>query len=146
MRCAAPITASPLDQTLIAKNAIAVNRLRNEPTIRPTTPKCALEETALLVPLMGPKMAIGANTSAPTATPRVVAATDCQKDSPNMMGNAPSTAVASEFAPPQHRRMKSSTDASRSASGMDSMPCVSKPGGNRSAAATGIVSLKTQDL
>ncbi len=33
---------------------MAVNKLKNEPTIRPTTPKCALEETALLVPVSGP--------------------------------------------------------------------------------------------
>src|ERR1700722_6688851 len=124
----APTTASPLDQTLMQKKATAVSKLRNDPTIRPTTPKWALEETALLVPFIGPKIAIGANTNAPTSTPSTVALNACRKASPNMMGNAPKTAVASELAPPQHTRMKSSSEAYRSASGMDSMPCTSNTG------------------
>ena len=115
---------------------MAVSRLRNEPTIRPTTPKCALEETALLVPLSGPNMAIGPSTSAPTATPKAFAAMACQNDRPNMMGNAPSTAVAREFAPPQHTRMKSRIEELRSASGIDSTPCRSNPGGRFASAAS----------
>src|ERR1700693_3669059 len=123
MRRAAPRTASPLDQTLMAKKAIAVSRLRKEPTIRPTTPKCALEDTALLVPLMGPKIAIGARTNAPTPTPSRLASTACDRDRPNMIGKAPSTAVASEVDPPQQIRAKSKLEAPRSASGIDSTPC-----------------------
>src|ERR1700677_4456513 len=111
---AAPTTASPLDQTLMAKKAIAVSRLRNEPTIRPTTPKCALEETALLVPLIGPNTDMGARINDPITTPQTAAALACQKESPNMMGKAPRTAVASELAPPQHKRVKSKIDESRS--------------------------------
>jgi hypothetical protein len=119
------MTASPLAQTLIEKNATAVSKLRKEPRIRPTTPKCALEDTALFVPVRGPKMAIGARMSEPRSTPSTVAATACQKDNPKMMGNAPSTAVASEFNPPHSMRMKSMIVAVRSRSGMDSIPCCS---------------------
>jgi hypothetical protein len=119
------MTASPLAQTLIEKNATAVNRLRNDPRMRPTTPKWALEDTALLVPVSGPNRPMGARINEPSMTPSTVAATDCQKDSPNMMGKAPSTAVASELRPPHSMRMKSKIVAVRSRSGIDSMPCCS---------------------
>ena len=76
----------------------------------------------MLVPVRGPKIAIGARISAPSTTPLTVAATACQNESPKMIGNAPSTAVASEFEPPQAMRMKSKIVAVRSASGIDSMP------------------------
>src|SRR5580704_137300 len=117
--------ASPLDHTLMAKNATAASRLRNDPTILPTTPKCALEETALLVPFIGPKIDIGARTRDPIPSPSTEAVTACLNDNPNMMGKAPSTAVARELAPPQDSHMKSHTVESRSASGMDSIPCCS---------------------
>src|ERR1700722_12312535 len=122
-RCTAPTTASPLDQTLIEKNEMAVRRLKNEPTMRPTTPKCALDDTALLVPVSGAKIAIGARMMAPVNTPTIVAASPCQNDRPKMMGKAPSTAVASELEPPHSMRMKSKIVAVRSLSGMDSIPC-----------------------
>src|SRR5258708_12102498 len=105
------------------KKHMAVNKLKNEPTIRPTTPKCALEETALLVPVSGPKIAIGARMTAPVRTPATVAANACQNESPKMMGKAPSTAVAKELEPPHSIRMKSKIVAVRSLSGMDSIPC-----------------------
>src|ERR1700722_6587815 len=116
------MSASPLDQTLIAKKATAVKRLRNEPTILPTTPKWALDETALLVPFAGPNTAIGDSTHAPMNTPSVVASSACKKDNPNMIGKAPSTAVASELEPPQAMRTKSAIEALRSWSGIDSTP------------------------
>lgn len=48
---------SPLVKVEIAKNVTAVSNERNEPTIRPTTPKCAPLETALVVPFAGPNSA-----------------------------------------------------------------------------------------
>ena len=102
---------------------MAVNKLKNEPTMRPTTPKCALDETALLVPVSGPKSAIGARMTAPVTTPTTVAAAACQNERPKMMGNAPSTVVARELEPPHSMRMKSKIVAVRSLSGMDSIPC-----------------------
>src|ERR1700690_894417 len=120
------MTASPLDHTLIEKNATAVSKLRKEPIIRPTTPKCALEETALFVPVSGPNIAMGARTSSPKATPRTVAASPCQKDSPKMMGNAPSIAVAREFEHPHSMRTKSKIVAVRSTLGIGSMPWCSR--------------------
>ena len=47
-------TGGRLAGTESEKKAMAVNSDRNEPTIRPCTPKCAPEDTALLVPLIGP--------------------------------------------------------------------------------------------
>ena len=95
------MTASPLAQTLMEKNATAVSRLKKEPRMRPTTPKCALEDTALLVPVRGPNSAIGARMTAPVRTPATVAANACQNESPKMIGKAPSTAVAKELEPPR---------------------------------------------
>src|SRR5690606_14609504 len=103
-RCAPPTSASPEDHTEIEKNAIAVSSDRNEPTIRPCTPRWAEEETALLVPLSGPNSDSGARMSAPTSRPSTVAANPCQNDRPNRMGKAPSTQVAKVFAPPKETR------------------------------------------
>ena len=107
------------------KNATAVSSDRNDPTTRPCTPRCALELTALFVPFAGPKTAIGASTSAPSTSPRTVAAAPCQNESPKRIGNAPRTLVANVFEPPKQTRNRSSGRASRSASGMRSTPYVS---------------------
>jgi len=68
---------------------MAVSSDRNEPTIRPRTPTCAPEETALLVPVFGPNRPIGARISAPTTTPSTVANTARGSVSPNMIGVVP---------------------------------------------------------
>ena len=107
------------------KKATAVSSDRNEPTTRPCTPRWALELTALFVPLTGPNTAIGASTSAPRTRPTTVAAAPCQNESPNRIGNAPSTLVAKVLAPPKQTRNRSSGRALRSASGICSTPYVS---------------------
>src|SRR6478736_4144318 len=99
-----PTKASPELHTEIEKNAVAVRRDRKEPTIRPWTPRCAEDETALLVPLVGPKTAIGAKRRAPTTSPVTVAARPCQNESPNRIGKAPRKAVANVLAPPNETR------------------------------------------
>ena len=73
MRLAPPINASPELQTDNEKKAMAVSSDRNEPTIRPCTPKCAPEDTALLVPLSGPNKPMGARISEPSNTPSTIA-------------------------------------------------------------------------
>jgi hypothetical protein len=99
---------SPLVKIEIAKNVTAVSRDRNEPTIRPTTPKCAPLETALFVPLTGPNSAMGARMSPPTTIPSRTASTPSQKDRPkSRIGNVPSTTVAKVFAPPNATRKRS---------------------------------------
>src|SRR5690606_21297176 len=90
-RLAPPTSASPELQTESEKNAIAVNNDRKEPTIRPCTPKCAPEDTALLVPLIGPNRPIGARINAPSTTPSTIAQTPAWKDRPNSTGKLPST-------------------------------------------------------
>lgn len=121
-RCAPPTRASPELHTEIEKNATAVSSDRNEPTTRPCTPRCAEEETALLVPLTGPNTAIGHRIRAPATTPSSVAARPCQKERPNRIGKAPRTQVEKVLAPPKARRNRSSGVAVRSASGMRSTP------------------------
>ena len=77
--------------------------------MRPTTPKCAPLETALLVPLTGPNSAIGIRISPPITTPSTAARKPCQNESPKMrIGKAPSTTVANVFAPPKVSRKRSS--------------------------------------
>jgi hypothetical protein len=102
---------------------IAVSSERNEPTIRPITPKCAPLETALFVPFSGPNSAIGMRITPPITMPSSVARTACQNDRPNTrIGNAPSTTVANVFAPPNATRNRSKGVAVRSAGGIGSMP------------------------
>ncbi len=124
-RFAPPTSASPELHTDSEKKAIAVSSDRNEPTIRPCTPKCAPEDTALLVPLIGPNKPIGARISAPTSTPSTIAQTPAWKERPNSTGNAPSTAVAKVLAPPKISRNRSLGLALRSWSGICSTPLVS---------------------
>src|SRR4051794_24755507 len=124
-RWAPPTSASPELQTEMLKKATAVSSDRNEPTTRPCTPRWALELTALFVPLTGPNTAIGASTSAPRTRPTTVAAAPCQNESPNKIGNAPSTLVAKVLAPPKQTRKRSSGRALRSVSGICSTPWVS---------------------
>ena len=80
---------------------------RNEPRTRPRTPKCAPEDTALLVPVNGPNRPIGIRINAPTRTPSTVAATASHSDSPSRMGNVPRMTVANVFAPPNWIRNRS---------------------------------------
>ncbi len=101
---------------------MAVSSERNEPTTRPRTPKNAPEETALFVPVRGPKSPIGMRKRMPTATPSSTAATACQNESPSAIGSVPSSTVAKVFAPPNWMRMRSTQVEVRSASGMVSMP------------------------
>ncbi len=61
---------------------MAVSNERNEPTIRPCTPKCAPDDTALLVPLSGPNRPMGARMIEPTRTPSK-AQTPAWNDRPN---------------------------------------------------------------
>ncbi|MCY1186837.1 hypothetical protein D9M73_277480 [compost metagenome] len=93
---------------------MAVSSDRNEPTIRPCTPKCAPEDTALLVPLIGPNRPMGARISAPTSTPSTIAATPAWNDRPNSTGKLPNTAVAKVLAPPNIMRNRSLGRAVRS--------------------------------
>jgi hypothetical protein len=72
---APPISASPELHTESEKKAMAVNSDRKEPTTRPCTPKCAPEDTALLVPLIGPNSPMGARISEPSNTPSTIAQT-----------------------------------------------------------------------
>ncbi len=104
------------------KNASAVSSERNDPTTRPCTPRWAEEDTALLVPFVGPKTAMGASRRAPTTRPVTVAASPCQNDRPNRIGNAPRKAVAKVLAPPNETLNKSKALALRSFSGIRSMP------------------------
>src|SRR5690606_14046320 len=122
---APPTSASPEDHTEMEKKVIAVSRERKDPTIRPCTPKCAEDETALLVPLAGPNSAMGASRRAPATRPSRVAATPCQNERPKRMGKAPSTQVAKVLAPPKASRNRSNGRAVRSASGIRSTPYVS---------------------
>ena len=87
-RFAPPTSTSPEVHTEIEKNATAVSRDRNEPMTRPCTPRCAEEDTALLVPLRGPNSAIGARISEPEDQPGSVADRPSRNDSPNRIGNA----------------------------------------------------------
>ena len=93
--------------------------------MRPCTPKCAPEETALLVPLSGPNRPIGARISAPSVTPSRIAHSPAWKDSPKSTGKLPSTAVAKVLAPPKIMRNRSTGVALRSWSGICSTPKVS---------------------
>jgi hypothetical protein len=77
----------------------------------------------LLVPLRGPNSAMGLRITAPTTNPATIAVNPCQNDNPNRIGNDPRNAVAKVLAPPKVSRNRSSGLASRSASGMRSMPC-----------------------
>ena len=124
-RFAPPTSTSPELQTEIEKNATAVSSDRNDPMTRPCTPRCAEDDTALLVPLRGPNKAIGARIVAPATSPSSVASSASRKDSPKMIGKLPSTTVAMVFAPPNTKRKRSSGRAVRSAWGIGSTPCVS---------------------
>ncbi len=103
-----PTRTSPDVHTEIEKNATAVNSDRNDPMTRPCTPRCADDETALLVPLRGPNNAIGARIAAPRITPSRVASSASRKDRPKMIGKLPSTTVAMVLAPPKTSRNRSS--------------------------------------
>lgn len=124
-RLAPPMSTSPELHTEIEKNASAVSRERNEPTIRPCTPRWAEELTELLVPLRGPNSAIGARTTAPSSSPSSVASRPWAKESPKRIGKLPSTTVAIVLAPPKVSRNRSSGRALRSGSGIGSTPCCS---------------------
>ena len=104
---------------------MAVSSDKNEPTTRPRTPKWAPELTALLVPVVGPNRPIGIRISAPTRTPRTVAAAASQNDSPSRIGKVPKITVAKVFAPPNWMRNRSSDRECRCSGGMVSMPCCS---------------------
>ena len=124
-RFAPPTRTSPDVQTDMEKNATAVNSDRNDPMTRPCTPRCADDETALLVPLRGPNNAIGDRIVAPRIRPRRVASSASRKDKPKMMGKLPRTTVAMVLAPPKTSRNRSRGPAVRSASGIGSTPCAS---------------------
>src|SRR6476659_8665809 len=86
-RFAPPTSASPELHTEMEKKANAVRSERKDPTTRPCTPRCPDDETALFIPLVGPKTAIGQRIRPPTTTPRTVASSASLKDSPKRMGN-----------------------------------------------------------
>jgi hypothetical protein len=125
IRWAAATSASPLVHTVTAANPRAIASARPEPMNRPRMPKNAPLDTVMLVPVLGPMIAVGRTASVPIPMPTAMEVRVCQKLSPNRIAKAPKTTFVQVRFAPRKTAAKFRGLESRASSGRYSTPASS---------------------
>ncbi len=123
-RLAPPTRTSPELHTEMEKNAIAVSSDRKDPMTRPCTPRCADEDTALLVPFRGPNSAIGARIVAPSPSPSRVADSVSRNEQPEDDREAAEHDGGDGVGATEHRAEQVERTGGPLRVGIGSTPCV----------------------